>query len=309
MSVKPSKSLSSIFDLTDSNRSKPIAWAGFYELTKPRLSFLSVITALVGYLAAMPNHGFTLVAHFICGTALCAAGAAALNQWLERGPDALMERTRERPLPAQQITPTTALIFGLILSIAGSLQLYLGANPLAGLLGAATILSYVLIYTPMKRLTRWATEVGAIPGAVPPLIGWAAAEGSISTLGWILFGILAVWQIPHFMAIAWLYRNDYEKGGFPMLSVVDRSGNRVARWAVINTYLLLIVSALPVYFGLSQWIYGATALVFGLWFLKHALAFNKGEDREQSARRLFFNSIIYLPAVLFSLVIDRWILG
>ena len=122
------------------------------------------------------------------------------------------------------------MVFGLILSIAGTIQLFFGANALAGILGAATILGYILIYTPMKKATRWATEFGALPGAIPPLIGWVAAEGSISTLGWILFGILAVWQIPHFMAIAWMYRHDYEKGGFPMLSVIDRDGQRVARW-------------------------------------------------------------------------------
>jgi heme o synthase len=296
--------------LTDqTSNAKPIAWAGFYELTKPRLSLLSVITALVGYLAALPNHDWTLVFHFVTGTALCAGGAAALNQWWERGPDALMERTRDRPLPARQISPQSALLFGLLLSIVGSAQLYLGANPLTGILGAATILCYVLVYTPMKRVTRWATEVGAIPGAIPPLIGWAAAEGTITTLGWILFAILAVWQIPHFMAIAWLYRADYQKGDFPMLSVIDKGGNRVARWALINTCILLPISLLPVFLGYCQWIYGATAIVFGLWFLRKTIAFMKPDDRRASARRLFINSIIYLPAVLFSLVIDRWILG
>lgn len=263
----------------------------------------------MGYLAALPNNDWSLVFHFISGTALCAAGAASLNQWWEHGPDALMERTRDRPVPARLLAPQSALLFGLLLSIVGSVQLFFGANPLTGILGAATILSYILVYTPMKRVTRWATEVGAIPGAIPPLIGWAAAEGTITTLGWILFGILAVWQIPHFMAIAWLYRNDYEKGDFPMLSVIDKKGNRVARWALINTCILLPISSLPVILGYCQWIYGATAIVFGLWFLKHSIAFMKPDDRNASAKRLFFNSIIYLPAVLFSLVIDRWILA
>ena len=295
--------------MTDDTLSKPKAWQGFYELTKPRLSFLSVITAFVGYLAARPEQDVALVTHFVIGTALCAAGAAALNQWLERGPDSLMERTKDRPLPAGAIQPATALVFGLLLSVVGSLQLYFGVNALASLLGAGTILTYVALYTPMKRVSRWATEVGAIPGAIPPLIGWAAAEGSISTLGWILFGILALWQIPHFMAIAWLYREDYERGGFPMLSVIDRSGQRVARWALINTYALLAASALPVLLGYCQWIYGGVALVFGLWFFKKCLDFNKPDQRDEAARALFFNSIIYLPAVLFSLVIDRWILG
>ncbi len=310
MSAKQSKSLSPSSELSNpTNKRNPIAWAGFYELTKPRLSLLSVITALVGYLAALPILDGFLIFHFVTGTALCAAGAASLNQWWEREPDAVMERTRERPLPARQIKPENAFLFGLLLSIAGSAQLFFGANPLAGILGAATISSYLLIYTPMKKATRWATEVGAVPGAIPPLIGWAAAEGTIAPLGWILFAILAVWQIPHFMAIAWMYRSDYERGGFPMLSVIDKEGNRVARWALVNTCLLLLVTALPCLFGYCQWIYGVTAIGFGFWFLKRTIAFMKPEDRDASAKRLFFNSIIYLPAVLFSLVIDRWILG
>tara|TARA_B110000037_G_scaffold188317_1_gene219655 strand:+ start:2085 stop:2975 length:891 start_codon:yes stop_codon:yes gene_type:complete len=296
--------------LTDqTSKRKPIAWGGFYELSKPRLSLLSVITALIGYLAALPSHNWSLVFHFVFGTALCAAGAAVLNQWWERGPDSVMKRTIDRPLPSGQITPQSALIFGLAISIVGSVQLYFGANPLTGILGAATILSYVLIYTPMKKVTRFATEIGAIPGAIPPLIGWAAAEGTITTLGWILFAILTIWQLPHFMAIAWLYREDYERGGFPMLSVIDKGGNRVARWALVNTCILLPISLLPVLLGYCQWIYGITAIVFGLWFLKHSVAFMNPEDRNASAKKLFINSIIYLPAVLFSLVIDRWILS
>jgi len=309
MSLKQSNHILTASELIDQTSKKAFPWSGFYELTKPRLSLLSVITALVRYLAALPSRDLTSLLNFVCGTALCAAGAATLNQWLEREPDSVMERTRERPIPAQLITPLAALIFGLALSVVGSLQLYYGANPLAGLLGAATIISYVVIYTPMKKATRWATEFGAIPGAIPPLIGWAAAEGTITTLGWILFGILAIWQIPHFMAIAWLYRDDYKKGGFPMLSVIDQGGDRVARWAVINTVALIPVSLLPVFLGYCQWIYGIVATLFGLWFLKHALAFTRSENREATAKSLFLNSILYLPAVLFSLVIDRWIQG
>jgi len=309
MNFKQSNHSLTASELIDQSSRKPFPWAGFYELTKPRLSLLSVITALVGYLAALPGRDLSTLLHFICGTALCAAGAATLNQWLERGPDSVMERTRERPIPAQLISPQAALLFGLALSVLGSLQLYYGAHPLAGLLGAVTIISYVVVYTPMKKATRWATEFGAIPGAIPPLIGWAAAEGTITTLGWILFGILAIWQIPHFMAIAWLYRDDYRKGGFPMLSVIDQGGNRVARWALINTIALIPVSLLPVFLGYCQWIYGVVATVFGLWFLKHAVAFTRQEGRDASAKSLFLNSILYLPAVLFSLVIDRWIQG
>ncbi len=309
MSFKESNSLSTANELVVPSSSKTISWSGYYELTKPRLSLLSVITALVGYLAAMPAQDWATLFHFCLGTALCAGGAATLNQWFEREQDSVMERTRTRPIPTNQISPQAALAFGLTISILGSLQLCFGANPLAGLLGAATIASYVWIYTPMKRATRWATEFGAIPGAIPPLIGWAAAEGSISTLGWILFGILAIWQIPHFMAIAWLYRDDYQRGGFPMLSVLDQSGNRVARWALANTIALIPMSLAPFFLGYCQWIYGAVATLFGIWFLIRAIAFTGSQNREVSAKRLFLNSILYLPAVFFSLVIDRWILG
>ena len=161
----------------------------------------------------------------------------------------------------------------------------------------------------MKRATRWATEFGAIPGAIPPLIGWAAAEGSISTLGWILFGILAIWQIPHFMAIAWLYRDDYQRSGFPMLSVLDQSGHRVARWALANTIALVPLSLTPCFFGYCKWIYGVVATLFGIWFLIRANAFTRSKNRDIAAKKLFLNSILYLPAVFFSLVIDRWLLG
>ena len=309
MIFKESNSLTTANELIVQSSSKAISWSGYYELTKPRLSLLSLITALVGYLAAMPAKDWSTLIHFCVGTALCAGGAAALNQWFEREQDSVMERTRTRPIPANQISPQAALFFGLILSILGSLQLYLGANPLAGFLGAITIASYVWIYTPMKRSTRWATEFGAIPGAIPPLIGWAAAEGSISTLGWILFGILAIWQIPHFMAIAWLYRDDYQRGGFPMLSVLDQSGLRVGRWALANTIALIPLSLAPCFFGYCKWIYGVVATLFGIWFLIRANAFTRSENRDIAARKLFLNSILYLPAVFFSLVIDRWLLG
>lgn len=286
---------------------KPIPWSALYELTKPRLSLLSVITALVGYLAALPIRDVPLFLHFICGTALCAGGAATLNQWLEKTEDGIMERTCQRPLPTGQVSMPLALGMGLAISIIGSAQLWLAVNELTGLLGAVTIATYVAIYTPLKKRTRWATEFGAIPGALPPLMGWTAAENSISTLGWILFGILIFWQMPHFMAIAWSFRADYAKAGFPMLAVIDQKGDRVARWALLNGIALFVVSLLPVMLGYTGWIHAAAAVFFGLWMLKHCIAFMKSSDRDDAAKKLFFNSIIYLPAVLFSLVIDRWI--
>lgn len=310
MSLKQSErvELSAAARLASDSESKAIAWSAYYELTKPRLSLLSVITALVGYLAAMPERDVLLLLYFLVGTAVCAAGAATLNQWYERHTDALMKRTRERPLPSGQVSSATALSLGIGLSLVGVLLLAFGANWLAGLLGLATILSYVLVYTPLKLKTRWATEVGALPGALPPLIGWAAAEGSISPLGWVLFGILAVWQIPHFMAIAWTFRHDYSAAGFPMLTVVDPSGRKAGIWATVNAAALLLISLLPLAWGACSWIYGVTALVFGSWMLYRSYAFAAAPNRDAAARKLFFNSILYLPAVLFALVIDRWIL-
>ncbi len=308
MNVKESSGISAPENIIEQAETKTLAWAAYYELTKPRLSLLSVITALVGYLAALPERNLSILFNFICGTALCAASAAALNQWLEREEDAIMPRTRNRPLPTNQIQPSAALGFGLILGLVGTLQLVYGANLLAGIIGAATILSYIAIYTPMKKLTRWSTEVGAISGALPPLIGWTAATGNISGLGWVLFGILAFWQIPHFMAIAWSFRKDYAMAGFPMLSVKDPDGGKVARWSLINTVALIVVSILPSIFGYTSWIYGVVATIFGLWFLKRAIDFLSKPSREIAARKLFFCSIFYLPAVLFTLVIDRWIL-
>ncbi|EDY83283.1 protoheme IX farnesyltransferase [Verrucomicrobiia bacterium DG1235] len=294
--------------LSESTETKAIAWSAYYELTKPRLSLLSVVTALVGYLAALPERNVGVLVFFLGGTALCAAGAATLNQYIERDTDALMKRTRERPLPAGQVTPFNALWLGIALSIVGIISLTFGANLLAGLLGFGTILTYIAIYTPLKLKTRWATEVGALPGALPPLIGWAAAEGSISPLGWILFGILSFWQIPHFMAIAWTFRKDYESAGFPMLTVVDPSGRKASTWAVINAIALLVVSVLPIFLGLCSWLYPIVAAAFGIWILARSISFATASNRDAAARKLFFNSILYLPAVLFALVFDRWIL-
>ncbi|WP_309005221.1 heme o synthase [Pelagicoccus sp. SDUM812005] len=310
MSLEPSKrvDLTPAAPLSDRTENKAIAWSAYYELTKPRLSLLSVITALVGYLAALPSRDVATLVFFLGGTAICAAGAATLNQFIERDTDALMKRTRERPLPAGQVSPGVALWLGIALSIVGVASLWLGANPLAGVLGLATILTYIAIYTPLKLKTRWATEVGALPGALPPLIGWAAAEGSISPLGWILFGILAFWQMPHFMAIAWTFRKDYGSAGFPMLTVVDPSGKKAGIWATVNAVALLVVSLLPIFFGLCGWLYTIVAAVFGVWYLIRSIAFATATNRDGVARKLFFNSILYLPAVLFTLVIDRWIL-
>jgi len=280
----------------------------FYELTKPRLSFLSVITAVVGYLAADPNRNFSVLMSLLFGTSLAAGGAAILNQWLEREADAKMVRTRIRPIPSGRVHPMHALIYGMTLSVLGCYLLYAGANLLAGTLTAATIASYVFLYTPLKRLTTWNTLVGSIPGALPPLIGWAAAEGTISTLGWILFAILFLWQMPHFFAIAWTHRKDYAQGGFVMLSNVDTTGRKVAIQAFIFCLALVISSLLPVFLGYASWIYGLIAVIAGVYILRPSISFLNAENRDTGARRLFFASIFYLPALLFPLVLDLWLI-
>ena len=195
----------------------------FYELTKPRLSFLSVLTAIVGYLSANPTRDLSVLLSLLFGTSLAAGGAAVLNQWMERDADAKMVRTRERAIAAGRVQPLHAFIYGSILSALGCFLLFIGANALAGTLTAVTVVTYILLYTPLKRLTTWNTLVGAIPGALPPLIGWAAATGKIDLLGWVLFAILFLWQMPHFFAIAWTYRKDYAQGGFVMLSNAEDS--------------------------------------------------------------------------------------
>lgn len=282
---------------------------GYYELTKPRLSFLSVVTAIIGYLAADPVRDFGVLASLLIGTSLAAGGAAVLNQWLERAADAQMVRTKDRPIPSGQITPYNALMFGLGLSIFGAYLLYAGANALAGLLTAATVASYVLLYTPLKKLTTWNTLVGAVPGALPPLIGWAAAEGRISTLGWVLFAILFLWQMPHFFAIAWTHRKDYAKGGFVMLSNADTSGRKVARQAFIFALALVISSLLPTLLGYASWGYGAVAIISACYILRPAWRFLDSATRDEAARRLFIASIFYLPALLIPLVLDLWLLA
>lgn len=280
----------------------------FYELTKPRLSFLSVITAIVGYLAADPARDLTVLFSLLIGTSLAAGGAAVLNQWLERDADAKMVRTKDRPIPAGRVAPIHALLYGSVLSLFGCIVISNGTNLLAGCITAATIASYVLLYTPLKRLTTWNTLIGAVPGALPPLIGWAAAEGQISTLGWILFAILFLWQMPHFFAIAWTHRKDYAQGGFIMLSNADAHGQKVAVQAFAFSAALVISTLLPVLLGYATWLYGLVAGLGGLYILKPSLAFLKTEQRDAAARKLFLASIFYLPALLIPLVLDLWLL-
>ena len=280
-------------------------FSDYLELTKPRLSLLSVLTALVGYLAARPPSDGLKLFFVLLGTSLAAGGVAALNQWLEYDTDARMKRTADRPIPAGKIPTGSAFILGVIMCILALFLLFAKVNPLAALFTLLTIFSYLGWYTPAKRRSRWSTEIGAVAGAFPPLIGWAAGEGRISALGWILFGILFFWQIPHFMAIAWTYRRDYSAVHFPMLPVRDESGKQVAVWSLINTVALVLVSVLPTFLGLATPYYLAAAVVGGAWFLVRALIFLRPGTRDVAARKLFFTSIAYLPLVLCALVADR----
>lgn len=278
----------------------------FWELTKPRLSLMSVATAILGYFAAGPSPDLEIFFHLCMGTTLAAFGCGVLNQWWERDQDALMDRTADRPVAAGRVSPITALVYGLVLSLGGVLWMYFGVNTASACLTGATVALYVLAYTPMKRRSVLATEVGAVPGALPPLIGWVAAGAGFSAMGWILFAILFAWQLPHFMAISWMCREDYERGGFMMLSVKDKSGVRVARRALIWTAVLIAVSLLPMREAGIGWLLGGIALLLGYVHLAPAIRFLRNPGDGRHARRLFFMTLLYLPVYLGALVVDRF---
>ena len=277
----------------------------YVALAKPRLNLLVVASAVAGY--AMARGDTTNVAALVAvvvGTGLIAGGASAFNQLIERDADALMRRTRLRPLPDGRITPIEAAAFALVLSIAGLLALAGGVNALAAEVAFATLISYTVIYTPLKRRTSFATVIGAIPGALPPVIGWAAAAGELSQGAWVLFGVVFLWQLPHFLAIAWLYREDYARAGFPMLPVIEPDGRSTARQAVIYTAALLPFALAPSLIGMSGPIYFAGALLCTLIFLGVSLRFAMTRA-VGDARRLFFTSIIYLPILWILMIADR----
>ena len=280
-------------------------FSDYVELTKPRLSMLSVLTSLVGYFAARPEHDPIKVLLLAAGASLAAGGVAALNQWSESETDAKMGRTAQRPIPTGRIKGGSAYVLGWGMCFIALALLFYQVGRLSALFTLLTIASYLGWYTPAKRSSRWSTEIGAIAGALPPLIGWSAAAGDVTALGWILFGVMFFWQIPHFMAIAWTYRRDYSAVNFPMLPVRDESGTKVARWSFVATVALVALSLLPVALGLDgPWYAGAAALA-GAGFLWRAAGFLRPEGRDGSARRLFLFSLAYLPVLLGSLVADR----
>jgi protoheme IX farnesyltransferase len=275
------------------------------ELAKPRITAMVVFTALVGFVSAGdgPIRG-TVLAAALLGTGLVAAGAAVLNQVLERDTDALMDRTRHRPLPAGRVAAVEAVVFGAVVTLAGHALLLGGCGPLPAAVAFVTWTSYLFVYTPLKRRTPIATLVGAVPGALPPVIGWTARSGSPDQGAFILFAILFLWQVPHFLAIAWMYRDDYAKGGFPMLPVLDQEGSFTARQAVVHSLALLLVSLLPAAAGFAGPVYLGGAFLLGVALTLFALRLLSHRTRP-AARALFLASVLYLPALCSLLLAAR----
>jgi len=279
----------------------------YLELSKSRIVLMVLITTAAGYLFAADRVEPLLLLHTLIGTALVAAGTNALNQYVEREHDGKMHRTRSRPLPAGRITPRAALLFSSLVAVLGTLYLGVAVNWLTAALGAFTLTSYIFVYTPLKRVSTICTVIGAVPGAIPPLMGWTAATNELSGVeaigGWIVFGILFLWQLPHFMAISWLYREDYARGGFAMTSVRDEHGSSVAAQAVYYTLALLPLSIAPTLLGLTGTAYliGASAAGAALLVATIRFFFDRGTG---NARAVFMISNLYLMTVMLLLVVD-----
>jgi protoheme IX farnesyltransferase len=279
--------------------------ADLAELVKARLTLLVLLTTAVGfYLGSGSPINYAALFHVVLGTAAAAAGAAALNQWWERTPDALMRRTRTRPIPAGRMLPRQALALGIVLSVFGVVYLAIVCNALSAALTAITVGIYIFAYTPLKRATTGNTAVGAVPGAIPPMIGWAAALGNIGGGAWALFAIVFLWQLPHFFAIAWMYREDYSRAGFRMISSDDLSGERSASQSVFFCILLLVIAGLPAFLGIASFVYLAIELLLGGLFIAAAMRFLRLRTAN-AARLLFLASIIYLPLLLGALVLTK----
>jgi protoheme IX farnesyltransferase len=277
----------------------------FVALAKPRLNLLVVASTLVGY--AMANGeplGFLRIGAMLLGTGLVAGGASAFNQVIERDLDALMKRTRTRPMADQRLQPMEGVLFGAAITLAGLLMIVVAANLLAAAVALATLLSYVVVYTPMKRWSSFGTVIGAIPGALPPMIGWAAATGGLPPQAWTLFGIMFLWQLPHFLAIAWMYRDDYARAGFAMLPVLEPDGRSTARQAVLYAAALVPLSLAPTLLGMAGSVYFGGALVLGLGFLWLTLQFARTRS-VRDARRVFLFSITYLPLVWILMIANK----
>jgi protoheme IX farnesyltransferase len=277
----------------------------FFALTKPRLNSLTVATAGVGYLlGATSPIDLLMMLHVLVGSGLVAGGAAAFNQVAERDIDETMARTKLRPMPMGRVSPNEGRIFAVIVAAVGLVVLVAGTTVVAATVAATTLISYVLIYTPLKRRTSWATIIGAVPGALPPVIGWTAARGALTIEAWVLFGIVFLWQLPHFHALSWLYRSDFEKSGLPLIAVQDHDGRRTATHALVFGCALVPVSLTPAFVGLAGFPYLVVATVLGTAFLILAVRF-LAERSESRARALFLGSLVYLSLLWVSLVSAR----
>ena len=281
--------------------------ADWKEMTKPGITLMVVLTAGLGFLLAegtRPGFRFLLLLNTLFGTALVSAAGSVLNHVMERDTDALMRRTANRPLPTGRIAPDAALLFGVVLTVAGLAWLSVAVNLLTALIGALAIAGYVFVYTPLKRVSSLATVIGAIPGALPPVMGWSAVTGQVGLAAWVLFGILFFWQMPHFLAIAWLCREDYANAGFPMLTVLDPEGTRTARQMILYGAALIPISLMPSLLGLMGGIYFGGALALGLVYLGASVYFARTRSTS-GARWLMLASLLYLPGVLLAMLVDR----
>lgn len=272
-------------------------------LSKARLCLMVLITTMVGYLLAVPTVDWVVLLATMIGTTLTAFGANALNQYRERDIDARMERTRLRPLPAGRLTAEVALVYGVAVSLLGTFILLAWSGPLPAVLAAVTILLYVLVYTPMKRVSTLNTLVGAVCGAIPPLIGWAAATGGLETGGWLLFALLFVWQMPHFLALAWMYRKDYERGGLCMLPVVDPTGRITFPVTVFFAMLHLPLGLMVTLSGVAGPWFALGSLALGLWWCWLGIRLYRSHS-DRDARRVFLASLVYLPLALLLMLAD-----
>ena len=276
----------------------------YIALTKPRITWLILMSTAIGYVFGAKSWHWLILLHTIIGTGLIASGTAALNQWVEREADGKMRRTQARPLPSGQLNATSALVFAIAISILGFVELVFGVNLLTGLLGLFTLLSYLFIYTPLKQRSPHSTTVGAIPGAMPPLIGYAAASGTLTWEAWALFAILFIWQFPHFYAIAWMYREDYARAGIQMLPVVESDGESTARRIVLYSLALLPISLLPKVLGMTGNVYLFGAAILGVLCLFTGYRILNDRTR-QCARNVLLGSVVYLPALYALMLFDR----
>jgi protoheme IX farnesyltransferase len=272
---------------------------------KPRIVMMVLLTTFAGfYLGVSGTPDYAVLLQVLTGTALAAGGTLALNQFLERDIDARMVRTRLRPLPAGRLQPTEALLFGLVILVTGLLYLAISVNALSGVVAAVIVGSYLFLYTPLKRRTAFCTVVGAVPGALPPVIGWAAATGRLGIEAWVLFAIMFLWQLPHTLAIAMLYKDDYKRAGIHLLPVIDPDDKLTGCQIVCDSLVLLVVSLLPTLIGFAGPVYFAGALTLGIGLLGCGCAFILWRSTTD-VRRLVFASLVYLPALLLLMVLDR----